>query len=65
MEKYLPEKLSEDEIGKMVSEVILESGASRPGDIGKVMGQVMAKVSGRADGGLVSEIVKEKLSGSN
>lgn len=65
LEKYLPEKMSEDEIDKIVSEVIWESGASGTGDIGKVMGQVMAKISGKADGGLVSEIVKEKLSGSN
>lgn len=65
LEKYLSEKMSKDEIGKIVSEVISEFGASGPGEIGKVMGQVMAKVSGRADGGLVSEIVKEKLTQSN
>ena len=62
LQKYLPKQLSQDEIGKIVDEIISESGASSAGDVGKVMGQVMAKVSNRADGSMVSEIVKNKLS---
>ena len=59
--KYLPKQLTEAEIGNIVEGVITEIGASGVGDMGKVMGAVMAKVKGQADGGLVSAIVKEKL----
>jgi uncharacterized protein len=62
LQKYLPEQLTEEEISKVVLKVIAEVGATGAGDIGKVMGIVMARVKGKADGGVVSEIVKGKLS---
>ena len=61
LKAYLPEQLSDAEIEKIVDEVIADTGASSPADMGKVMGQVMPKLSGKADGAKVSEIVKNKL----
>ncbi|HSI79685.1 MAG TPA: GatB/YqeY domain-containing protein [Solirubrobacterales bacterium] len=63
IERYLPAELSEGELGELVDRAIEETGASGPQDIGKVMGTVMPKVGGRADGGRVSAVVKERLSG--
>lgn len=62
LENYLPEQMSEEEIKKLVDEAIAQTGASSPADMGKVMGALMPKTKGKADGGLVSKIVKEKLS---
>ncbi|MBI2597175.1 GatB/YqeY domain-containing protein [Candidatus Daviesbacteria bacterium] len=62
LESYLPAQLSNEELTKIVEETISEVGASSTLDIGKVMGMVMSKVAGKADGGSVSQIVKEKLS---
>lgn len=59
--KYLPEQLSENDIKEMVQQAITETGASSPKDMGKVMGVMTAKTKGRADGKLVSNIVKELL----
>ena len=59
--KYLPKQLTDVEIEKIVDEVLSQTEAANLGDLGKVMGQVMAKVGGQADGGRVSEIVKGKL----
>ena len=61
LSKYLPEQLSEEEIAKMVEEAIAESGAASPRDMGKVMGLLRPKTQGKADGKVVSDIVKEKL----
>lgn len=58
---YLPEQLSEEEIAKTVSEVILELGATSKSDMGKVMGAVMGKLKGKADGNLVREIVASEF----
>lgn len=58
---YLPEQMSEEEITKVVQEVIASSGASSPADMGKVMGPVMGKLKGKADGSLISKIVKQEL----
>jgi uncharacterized protein len=58
---YLPAQLSEDEIIVIVSEVISNSAKVTSSDLGKVMGQVMARVKGKADGNLVREIVKKQL----
>lgn len=58
---YLPEQLSKEEIESTVLEVISEVGAQGPKDMGKVMGALKSKTAGRADGKLVSDIVKEKL----
>lgn len=62
LQKYLPAQLSEEEIKDMVSQVVEETGAETMQDIGKVMGVLMPKVKGKADGNLVSKIVKELLS---
>jgi len=61
LEKYLPEQLSEEEIKKIAKEVIEKVGATEIKDIGKIMAELMPKVKGKADGGLVSKIVKELL----
>ena len=58
---YLPEQLTEDEIKKLISETIATVGASGPADMGKVMGALKAKVAGKADGALVSSLVKAAL----
>jgi len=58
---YLPEQLSADELAAMVDEVIQATGAEGIRDMGKVMGQIKAKASGRADMGAVSATVKERL----
>jgi uncharacterized protein len=58
---YMPEQLSDDEIGAIVGDAVAESGASSPGEMGKVMALVMPKVKGRADGKRVSAAVREKL----
>lgn len=62
LESYLPQQLTIEELTKIVSEVITETGANSMADMGKVIGMVMGKVKGRADGGSVSSLVKEKLS---
>jgi len=61
VQEFLPQQLSEEEIEKIVEEAISETGASSMKDMGKVMKVVMEKVKGRADGSLVSSIVKKKL----
>jgi len=61
LQKYMPEQLSEEEIKKIVKTAIEKVGAKEPRDMGKVMGELMPKVKGRADGGIVSRIVKELL----
>ena len=58
---YLPEQLSEEEIKKLISETITAVGASGPADMGKVMGSLKSKVAGKADGALVSSLVKAAL----
>ena len=60
--EYLPEPLSDDEVKEIVQSVIDSVNASGMQDMGKVMGAVMPKVKGRADGNFVSEVVKAKLS---
>lgn len=62
LEGYLPAALSNEELTKLVQDTINESGAKTIADMGKVMGVVMGKVKGQADGGVVSALVKEKLS---
>ncbi len=59
--RYLPEQLSEDDIKKLIAETIAAVGAAGPTDMGKVMGGLKAKVAGKADGALVSSLVKEAL----
>jgi len=61
VQEYLPTQLGEDEVRKMVQDVIAEEGASGPKDTGRVMKSVMARLKGQADGKLASKIVKELL----
>lgn len=62
LQEYLPQQLNEKEIEDIVSQTIDEIGANSMKDMGKVMGAIMPKVRGRADGGLINKIVKEYLS---
>ena len=62
IEQYLPEQLSHEELEAMVENAIAQSGASSVQDTGKVMGLVMQQAKGRADGKVISQIVREKLS---
>lgn len=61
LKKYLPEQLSEEEVRELVREAIKETGASGQKDMGKVMAVLIPKLKGRAEGSLVSQIVKETL----
>ena len=58
---YLPSQLSAEEVRALAEEAVKSSGAVSPKDMGKVMGLLQPKVKGRADGKLVSDIVKELL----
>jgi uncharacterized protein len=58
---YLPEELSPAELERLVDDAIAETGAASPKEMGKVMAQLMPKVSGRADGKAVSQLVRSKL----
>lgn len=62
IESFLPEQLSEEKINAIIEEVIAETGASSPKDMGRVMGATNKKVAGRADGKLVASLVKQRLS---
>ncbi|WP_332690904.1 GatB/YqeY domain-containing protein [Halalkalibacter lacteus] len=62
LEDYMPEQLSEEEVTQIVVQTIAEVGASTKGDMGKVMGAIMPKVKGKADGGLVNRLVQQYLS---
>ena len=59
--KYLPAQLSEADIAAIIADAITSTGAQGPGDMGKVMGAVKPKIAGKADGGLVSALVKAAL----
>ncbi len=62
IEQFLPEQLSEEEVAKVVDEVIDQTGASSMKDMGKVMGIVNGKLVGKADGKTISGVVKQRLS---
>ena len=61
LERFMPEQISDEEIEKLATEVIAETGAASPADMGKVMGTVMKKAGGLADGNRVREIVQKLL----
>jgi hypothetical protein len=64
IEEYLPAAASDDDIGKAVTEAIQETGATSIKDMGRVMKAAMARLAGKtAEGGRVSQLVKEALSG--
>jgi len=64
LDAYLPQRMGADEINTAVKAIVAELGASGPGDMGKVMGAVKAKLAGQADMGLVSAAVKSALAGN-
>ncbi|CAB5117927.1 MAG: GatB/YqeY domain-containing protein [Actinobacteria bacterium] len=59
--KYLPAQLSIDDIKKMISDAIASTGAAGPADMGKVMGAIKPLIAGKAEGSIVSTLVKEAL----
>jgi len=61
--RYLPQPVGEDELRALVGEAVAATGATTQKDMGKVIGAVMAKVKGRADGSAVSRLVREALAG--
>jgi uncharacterized protein YqeY len=61
--EYLPAQLSESEIKEMIAAAISETGATGPQQMGLVMKSIQPKIAGRADGGVVSSLVKAALSG--
>jgi len=63
--EYLPAQLSEQEIKDLIAAAIAETGASGPQQMGLVMKSIQPKIAGKADGGVVSSLVKAALSGGN
>jgi uncharacterized protein len=63
LQEFLPRQLGEDEIEALAREAIAETGAAGPGDVGRVMGRLAPRTKGRADGRLVSEVVRRLLGG--
>ncbi|RYF84132.1 MAG: GatB/YqeY domain-containing protein, partial [Chitinophagaceae bacterium] len=62
--RFLPEQMSEQEIKEAVLKIILETHATSPADMGKVMGVASKQMAGKADGKVISAVVKELLSNS-
>ena len=63
IEKFLPRQLSESELKESLRQIIAETGASSPADMGKVMGAASKQLAGLADGKAISAFVKELLAG--
>jgi uncharacterized protein len=63
LEAYLPAALSDEEVAGLIEEAVAATGASGPGDMGKVMSHVMGKARGRVDGSVISARVRERLAG--
>jgi uncharacterized protein YqeY len=61
MEKYLHKQMSEEEITAVLKEIIAQVGANKPQDMGKVMGVATKQLAGKADGKVISAIVKQLL----
>ena len=61
LEEFMPELLTEEDIEEIVDDAIAEVGATSMADLGRVMADVMPQIAGRADGSVVSQIVREKL----
>jgi uncharacterized protein len=61
IETYLPEQVSDEEVAKIIDELITSSGASTMKDLGKVMGPAMKQLKGKADGKKIQELVKSRL----
>jgi uncharacterized protein YqeY len=63
--EYLPKQLSEEEIKTLIAAAMAETGANSPAQMGLVMKSLQPKIAGKADGGLVSSLVKAALAGGN
>jgi uncharacterized protein YqeY len=63
--KYLPAQLTEDDIKKLIAAAVASTSAAGPGDMGQVMGAIKPQIAGKADGSLVSSLVKAALAGGN
>jgi uncharacterized protein YqeY len=61
IEEFMPEPISEDDLEAIIDDAIAETGATSLRDLGRVMADVMPQVAGRADGSVVSQLVREKL----
>lgn len=61
LKRYMPEQLSEEEVRAIVQETIQAVGASSKADMGKVMGALMPKVKGKADGKMINQLVQSEL----
>jgi uncharacterized protein len=61
LEEFMPEPMAEEDLEEIIDDVIAEVGATSIRDLGRVMADVMPQVSGRADGSVVSQLVREKL----
>jgi uncharacterized protein YqeY len=61
IEKFLPKQLSGEELKAIIANIIAETGASSPADMGKVMGAATKQLAGKADGKAISALVKELL----
>jgi uncharacterized protein YqeY len=59
---YMPKQLTEDEVDAAVTKVIVDSGADSMKDMGRLMGILKSQIDGKADMGLVSQLIKSKLS---
>ena len=62
IKEFLPEQMSDDEVSELVSKIISEVGAQDMKDMGKVMGSLKPLIAGKADAGVVSQLVKKSLS---
>ncbi len=63
IEKFLPAQMSPEELKKIITAIVAETGASSPADMGKVMGAATKQLAGKADGKTISAMVKEILAG--
>jgi uncharacterized protein YqeY len=61
IQSYLPQQMDETELAKLVDEVVRETNATSPAEMGVVIGAVIQRSGGRADGGTVSRLVKQRL----
>jgi uncharacterized protein YqeY len=62
IETYLPKQMSEDEVREILKTIITQTGAASPADMGKVMGVATKQLAGKADGKMISSLVKDLLS---
>ncbi|MCW9038691.1 GatB/YqeY domain-containing protein [Altibacter sp.] len=62
IEQFLPEQLSEEEVAKIVNEIIAQTGATSMKDMGKVIGMANSRLAGKADGKTIATVVKSRLS---